>query len=47
MYLSEPFPGVRLREAVKRESGDKEAGPSVRGGDGVQQPFKKRETEDL
>lgn len=47
MHLSEPFPGMRLWEDAKRESGYKEADPSVGGGDAVQQPFKERETENI
>ena len=47
MYLSESFPGLCLRKDIERESDHKEADPSVGGGDGVQQPLKKREAEDI
>ena len=47
MYLSKRLSGMCLWEDIKRESGHKEADPSVRGGDGVQQPFKKRKIKDI
>ena len=47
MHLSEELSRLCLWEDAEGESGDEETDPSVRGGDGVQQPFKKRKIKDL